>query len=1121
VRRDDWSASWIWCKGDSRPRNFYLYARKAFKLSTKPTNAPIRITADSRYKIYVNGVFVGSGPVCSDPRRLSYDTYDIAEHLTKGQNAIAVLVHHIGQGTYSYIPGRAAFICEANIELEDGSEKIVTDETWRVLPAEAWTQAGRRMSRRLGWQEVYDANLEQKDWTSPKFKDSKWQEAAVIGRSSMQPFDRLVPREIPHLKEELVRPVAVVSIYDCPPLPKGIEVFDIPGFMSTEDLQPAQQSKFEHSERLFSEKDDAATAKIPQSSGMAVILDFGREVFGNVELAFTRSNGGIIDIGYSEALEGGRVKPDRGEVAYSDRLILRKGKQVWTSFEPRAFRYIQLDIRDCPKPIAISNVIVRETTYPVEWRGNFESSDEQLNQIWKTAANTARLCMHDTYIDSPWRERAQWWDNASVASQVAYYAFGDTNLLRQGLKHIAASQDRDGIVLALYPSATWEQFPDFGALWVMSVWDYYAMSEDKSILDELYPAVVRWLRWIGRFTDSDGLLSKVRGDLFIDWAEIDRRGEVAALNCLYIGALRAACRMAEVLRRKSDAEEWAGTALTVKMAIAKHFWSPGKGLFADARVDGKLQEHYSIQTNILAALFDVADHYQKSSIYRQALDERNLPPISTPRFMSLLVEGLFRSGFSVQAVQAIKRKWGGMITDGATTFWEHFDPAPNDSRCYGSSVGPGYQLPAYVLGVKPTGEPRRVSIEPHLADLDWAKGVVPMAVGPLYIEWRTMRRGFFMTIEVPRGVIAEVVPPRETIPCRVLVDDREKHDTNIEVGHGVHRIQVLNGSSRRSRRQACTIAESDKEHALAIPPGRADIETVEQMIRILTELEKEQAERAAREALESAAPEANISEKRKRHRRGRRSKSNGHQEEPAVEIQNTAAEEVAIPAVESVEIQIHVEAEPERYKSRRRRRRTSTHPEESVQTESTVETIVPVEEQVQPEPALIENAHPTKRSRRRTKKTVVEVVPQVEQEAPQLQTQETVVISEATPVDEPTQERRKPSRRRRKSAPVAEDTASVEASAPIIVEPQLTVEAPIESAEPTTKHHRPRGRRRKTIAPVAEVAEPIVEAPMVEVPTPEVTPEVQVSSDSNGKKPRRQYRRRREPAQPSEPAETS
>jgi alpha-L-rhamnosidase len=62
----------------SSPRSLF---RRVFDVDDVPQGAPLRLSADSRYVLWVNGTEVGRGPIRSQPRRLRYDEYDIAEHL--------------------------------------------------------------------------------------------------------------------------------------------------------------------------------------------------------------------------------------------------------------------------------------------------------------------------------------------------------------------------------------------------------------------------------------------------------------------------------------------------------------------------------------------------------------------------------------------------------------------------------------------------------------------------------------------------------------------------------------------------------------------------------------------------------------------------------------------------------------------------------------------------------------------------------------------------------------------------------------------------------------------------------------------------------------------------------
>jgi hypothetical protein len=1121
---EDWSASWIWCEGEPHPRNFHVYARKAFKLASKPTAARIRITADSRYRLYVNGEYVGWGAANSITRRLTYDTYDITPFLNRGNNAIAVIAYHLGHPATNYVPRRAALICEADIELKSGTEKIVTDDSWKVLPAAAWTDAGGRVSRSLGYQQVYDASLDPEGWNEAKFNDSKWQTPHVLGTPPMAPFGRLTPRDIPRMVEQIVLPTEIVGIYDCPAMPADVTPPDVPRFIAHEELKPLEAGRVDKSERILAEGDDATMVRMPGESGVSIVLDFGRLVYGSLEIALSKCISGVLDVAYDEAIGQSGLRPDKGGIRYTDRIVIKKGKQTWSSFEPRSFRYVQLDFRDCPKPFALNHIFVRDAAFPIELVGDFESSDPTLNQVWRNGVESVRRVLMESYLDSPWRDRTPSFADTVAALKPAYYAFGEVPLLEERLRHIAGSQRRDGALLALHPGAENRVFADLAMLFVIAVWDNYACGGDKSLLADLYPTIDRWQNWISRFVDDDGLLNNVRADLLLDWGGVNRHGEMAGLSLLYLGALLAMVRIAETLGRSADAEEFGRLANTLRAAIARNFWSDSRGLYSDTRMYGKLDEHFSRQTNILASRFDVPDHYQKSSVLRQMLDERGLPQLNSPVFNAMLLETMCRAGYVEQVLDFVRRTWG-----------RNGSGAP-------SGLPPVYQLQAYLLGAVPTGNPARLRFEPHVADLRWVEGVIPTPAGPVRVRWKSGMRGFSMDVDLPGGVTAEIVPPRHELVPHVTVDGAQTQGAVIELGPGIHNVSVTR-AGRQRRRGGVEVEVVEAAAPTPIPPNRGDIETVQQMIQILTQMEKEQVYVIPDIGDEGEAPEAAVEEPRKKsRRRGRRgrgkheevvgettavdegveaeveepagepaeavetSEEAGHEKrsrrrrrrgrgrgeahgEPGAEAaeapETVEAAEESVPEV--VETTDEAAAEPVSGKRpRRRRRRGGRGHEQAPVEEATAETAV--ETPIEPETVVSEAEgsaeHPAKRSRRRRRRSgrggeahaAEPAQAEVAQEAP-------APVAEAETAAEPT-EKRSRSRRRRSSRGHAAESHAPEAQAEAPVAPE-----PV-AAEPTQAEERPRRSRRRPARTeeahvVAETPAPVVER----APEPEAAPE--------------------------------
>ncbi|MEW6741391.1 MAG: family 78 glycoside hydrolase catalytic domain [Planctomycetota bacterium] len=204
---------WIWGPGDASPRNAYLHARRAFRLEKPPRQATLAITADSRYQLFVNGTYVGRGPARCDRLRQEIDSWNVTLLLHAGPNVVAVLVHHLGESTFSYQKGRAGLLAELAVEEAPGQTlRVGTDDSWRVLPGEAWVADLDRMSLQLGFPEIMDRRREPRGWTEASFDDKQWPRAVVIGPPGVTPWLRLHAREIPPLAEHEVRPMRLLEV---------------------------------------------------------------------------------------------------------------------------------------------------------------------------------------------------------------------------------------------------------------------------------------------------------------------------------------------------------------------------------------------------------------------------------------------------------------------------------------------------------------------------------------------------------------------------------------------------------------------------------------------------------------------------------------------------------------------------------------------------------------------------------------------------------------------------------------------------------------------------------------------------------------------------------------------
>jgi hypothetical protein len=122
--------------------------------------------------------------------------------------------------------------------------------------------------------------------------------------------------------------------------------------------------------------------------------------------------------------------------------------------------------------------------------------------------------------------------------------------------------------------------------------------------------------------------------------------------------------------------------------------------------------------------------------------------ITTPYMRFYELEALCALGQQRQVLSEMRAYWGGMLAQGATTFWETYDPKegyPERLAMYGNRYGkslchawgasPIYLLGKYYLGIQPT-KPGYEEWEcrPCMGDLKWMKGDVPTPHGNIHVE---------------------------------------------------------------------------------------------------------------------------------------------------------------------------------------------------------------------------------------------------------------------------------------------------------------------------------------------------------------------------------------------------
>ena len=91
-----------------------LHFRRTLSLATVPATYTVRVSADNRFILYVNGHRAGDGPARGDLAHWRYERFDLAPLLQPGENLITATVWNFGvYAPIAQMTDRTAFLLES------------------------------------------------------------------------------------------------------------------------------------------------------------------------------------------------------------------------------------------------------------------------------------------------------------------------------------------------------------------------------------------------------------------------------------------------------------------------------------------------------------------------------------------------------------------------------------------------------------------------------------------------------------------------------------------------------------------------------------------------------------------------------------------------------------------------------------------------------------------------------------------------------------------------------------------------------------------------------------------------------------------------------------------------
>jgi alpha-L-rhamnosidase len=697
--------------------------RSEFSIGSAIRAARLHITALGAYQAFINGKSVAPNTLLAPGwtdfhKRVLFQTYDVTSMLSRGTNAIGVL---LGGGWYSspmtwtgfrYNPGSNLLRAQLEITFENGAhETIITDSSWQAAPAPI------TFSEIYGG-ESYDARLEQRGWNMPNIRGAHW--TAAIATNP---------------------PDGGMTITAQPDLP----------ISTTITLHPIRLD--------------------PSNDAHSTIYDMGQNMVGNVRIHVRGPRGTVVRLRYAE-----RLNPDgsiytenlRNADATDTYVFSGEGDETWTpAFTFHGFRYVEFSYLGTAPQTPLTLATIEGLVFnslPSVPTIRLSSSSETLNKMNELGAWGQRGNFVSIPTDCPQRdERLGWMGDAEVFWRTGSFNFDIEAFTRKFMLDVTDAQTAAGAFTDVSPNILGPNpgAPGWGDAGVFIPYTAWLQYGDATVVERSWPAMERWMDFI-LSNNPDYIRRKALGNNYADWLAPDQRTPKILIDTAYWALIaRDMAEMATALHRTADAvkyqQQYERIAAAYQTAFVKDDGSVSGDsqtaylatLFAGiapASLTGKMVDR--LVKNIEAHGNHLTTGFLGTPFLLFVLDENNHSDLA----FKLLLSDTYPS-------------WGYMVKMGATTWWERWngdtgDPSMNSYNHYafGSVMAWVYRRAAGI-DTDATGPGyHHITVQPHFdSALPSLHTEYDSAYGTIVSDWNQNEHRF--TITIPANTTATVTLP--------------------------------------------------------------------------------------------------------------------------------------------------------------------------------------------------------------------------------------------------------------------------------------------------------------------------------------------------------------------------
>lgn len=648
-KKTDWTANWIWT--ESCAEDSYVAFRKTFTLEQAVPTATAFISAADKYVLWVNGELVvldGSLKRGPTPYDSYYDTVELT-NLKQGENTIALLVAFNGRsGDGSIVPvlvdeeGDEYTQAGLIFELDAGGTTICSDSSWKAARHTGYKNRvtagvdypGYSQSSMLAERNVYfDARDDLGDFMAEGYNDSEWEDATPVSKAGDLPFGDLY--------SAMIQPIRFQDIVD------------------------------------FS--NSASYVGTPLTQDTTLVLDLPGNIQFTPYFELEAPAGKKLTF-YTDTYTDKQELPN-----FKDTYVTAEGTQRYENYPWRSGSKL---IIEAEAGVTFTRLGYRASGFNGEQVGSFTSSDPGLDQLWQESLNTLAICMRDTYMDCPERERGPYMGDASNEIDAALYSYdqGGLDLTKKAILACVAWTRTDGAIPSRAPSVKPQEIPNQSLIFMTSVYHYWLHSGDRETAEAYCNAFLNYLRLVEM---ENGL--PVYRDGSWTWDDWGNRIDTQLLQTgIYYYALNVTKSLADDLgitegtefldeRMDSMRENWRAVYYTeegFKRPDSKYVDDRANAMLALSGLAG--EEDWPLITDVIMSTYQASPFIEK-----------------------YVLEALCAMGRVDLALQRMRDRYAPMLKDEYDTLWETFDGETGTVN-HGWTAAPLYILSKYAAGIRPT-----------------------------------------------------------------------------------------------------------------------------------------------------------------------------------------------------------------------------------------------------------------------------------------------------------------------------------------------------------------------------------------------------------------------------------